>query len=417
VIEHRLLASRNAVAREQRITQDSRLQRRMRLADRTHAVTPFLAMEFSKRAALLEAEGHRIIQLNVGQPDFGAPPAVVSAMRDALDSGRTSYTPALGIWELRRAIAGHYARTHGVELDPGRVIVTAGASAALLLLTAALVNPGDEVLVADPSYPCNRHFLSSFGAEVTLVPTTPATRYQLDAALVQQHWGSRTRGLMVATPSNPTGTSLPHAELAAMCRHAEAHDGWRIVDEIYLGLQDGKPETVLTADADALVINSFSKYFGMTGWRLGWCVVPSGMVPVLERLAQNYYICPSAPAQHAAVACFDPASLDICEQRRAGLADRRALVLQGLEAIGLDVPVVPDGAFYVYIDISATGLDAMAFCEQVLHEAHVALTPGYDFGRARAGEHVRLSYAAAEADLREALQRLGAVMPRLRPAR
>jgi aspartate/methionine/tyrosine aminotransferase len=403
------------VAQERQITQDSRLQRRIRLADRTYAVTPFLAMEFSKRAAVLEAEGHRVIKLNVGQPDFGAPPAVMSAMRDALEDGRTGYTPALGIWELRRAIAGHYAKTYGVEVDPGRVVVTAGASAALLLLTAALVNPGDEVLVADPSYPCNRHFLTSFGAEVTLVPTAPTTHYQLDAALVRQYWRPQTRGIMVATPSNPTGTSVPAVELAAICRHVEDHDGWRIIDEIYLGLQDGKPQTVLATDAEALVINSFSKYFGMTGWRLGWCVVPASMVPVLERLAQNYYICPSAPAQHAAVACFDEASIALCEQRRARLADRRALVLQGLQAIGLDVPVLPDGAFYVYIDISATGLDAMAFCERVLDEAHVALTPGYDFGHARAGAHVRLSYAAAEADLREALQRLGAVMPRLHP--
>ncbi|HEY0988872.1 MAG TPA: aminotransferase class I/II-fold pyridoxal phosphate-dependent enzyme, partial [Kofleriaceae bacterium] len=366
------------------------MQRRIRLADRTHAVAPFLAMEFSKRAAVLEAEGHRIIQLNVGQPDFGAPPAVVRAMRAALDQGLTSYTPALGIQSLRRAIASHYATAHGVELDPGRVVVTAGASAALLLLTAALINPGDEVLVADPSYPCNRHFLSSFGADVKLVPTTPATRYQLDSALVQQHWGPRTRGLMVATPSNPTGTSVPATELAAMCRHADEHDGWRIVDEIYLGLQDGAPRTALAADGEALVINSFSKYFGMTGWRLGWCVAPSSMIPVLERLAQNYYICPSAPAQYAAVACFDDESIAVSEARRADLARRRGLVLQGLRTIGLEVPVVPDGAFYVYIDISSTGLDAMAFCERVLQEAHVALTPGYDFGHARAGQHVRL---------------------------
>jgi len=398
------------VASLREVAQDRGLQRRIKLAQRTHAVTPFLAMEFSKHAALLEAEGHRIIKLNVGQPDFGAPPAVIRAMRDALDENRTSYTPALGIWELRRAIAHHYATKHGVELDPGRVLVTAGASAALLLLTAALVDPGDEVLVADPSYPCNRHFLSSFGAEVKLVPTTPATRYQLDAALLRQHWGPRTRGVMVATPSNPTGTSVLADELAAMCRHVDDCDGWRIVDEIYLGLQDGTPHTVLASDGDALVINSFSKYFGMTGWRLGWCVVPSGMVPVLERLAQNYYICPSAPAQYAAVACFDDESIAICEERRGHLARRRALVLQGLTAIGLDVPVLPDGAFYVYIDISSTGLDAMTFCKRVLQEAHVALTPGYDFGHARAGQHVRLSYAASDADLVEALQRLGAVM-------
>jgi aspartate/methionine/tyrosine aminotransferase len=370
-------------------------------------------MEFSKHAAALEAEGHRIIKLNVGQPDFGAPPAVVRAMRVALDEARTSYTPALGIWELRRAIARHYATRHGVELDPARVLVTAGASAALLLLTAALVNPGDEVLVADPSYPCNRHFLSSFGAEVVLVPTAPATRYQLDTALLQQHWGPRTRGVMVATPSNPTGTSVPIAELAAMGRAVDERDGWYVVDEIYLGLQDGTPQTVLACDRDALVINSFSKYFGMTGWRLGWCVVPDAMVPVLERLAQNYYICPSAPAQYAAVASFDDESIAICEQRRAQLARRRSLVLHGLKAVGLDVPVVPDGAFYVYIDIRSTGIDAMTFCERVLQEAHVALTPGYDFGRAGAGHHVRLSYAAAEADLTEALERLAAIAPRL----
>jgi aspartate/methionine/tyrosine aminotransferase len=218
---------------------------------------------------------------------------------------------------------------------------------------------------------------------------------------------------MVATPSNPTGTSVPAAELSAMCRYADEHDAWRIVDEIYLGLQDGTPHTALASDVDALVINSFSKYFGMTGWRLGWCVVPSGMVSVLERLAQNYYICPSAPAQYAAVACFEDGSIAICEERRAQLVHRRGLVLQGLKAIGLDVPVIPDGAFYVYIDISSTGLDAMAFCERVLQEAHVALTPGYDFGHAGASQHVRLSYAAAEADLIEALQRLGAVVSRL----
>jgi aspartate/methionine/tyrosine aminotransferase len=405
--------SEPAVARSTELHQAIGLQRPLRLADRTHAITPFLAMEFSKHAAVLEAQGHRIIKLNVGQPDFGAPPEVVRAMHAALDDNRTAYTPALGIWELRRGIARHYAKLHGVEIDPGRVLITAGASAALLLLTAALVNPGDQVLVADPSYPCNRHFLSSFGAEVVLVPTTPATRYQLDAQLVRQHWGPRTRGVMVATPSNPTGTSIPAAELAQLCRDVAERDGWRIVDEIYLGLQDGKAPSVLTTDSEALVINSFSKYFGMTGWRLGWCVVPAEMVPVLERLAQNYYICASAPAQHAAVACFDDASIAICEQRRAHLAERRARVVRGVTELGLSVPVVPDGAFYVYIDIRSTGLDAMTFCERVLHEAHVALTPGHDFGRAHAAAHVRLSYAASDADLDEAMQRLAHVMPRL----
>ena len=390
----------------------------MKLADRTRAVAPFLAMEFGKRAAALEADGHRVIKLCIGEPDFGAPPGVIQAMRGALDQNRTAYTPALGIPELRRAIARHYAKTHGVDVDPARVVVTAGASAALLLLTAALVNPGDEVLMGDPSYPCNRHFLSSFGARVKLVPTTPVTRYQLDAALVRQSWGPETRGFIVASPSNPTGTSVPPAELRAMCRHAEERDGWRIVDEIYLGLQDGDgagahPRTVLAVDPGALVINSFSKYFGMTGWRLGWCVLPPALVSVVERLAQNYYICASAPAQFAAVACFDDDSIAVCEARRARFAERRKLVLQGLRRIGLSVPVAPDGAFYIYIDITSTGMDAMRFCERLLDEAHVALTPGNDFGQWRADDHVRLSYAASEVDLIEGLDRLGAFVARV----
>ncbi|HUN90488.1 MAG TPA: pyridoxal phosphate-dependent aminotransferase [Burkholderiaceae bacterium] len=393
----------------------------IRLAGRTKDVAPFLAMEFGKHALALEAQGHRIIKLNIGEPDFGAPPGVVRAMHVALDERRTAYTAALGVEPLRRAIARHYGAAHGVDVDPQRVIVTAGASAALLLLTAALVDPGDEVLVGDPSYPCNRHFVSSFGGRVKLVPTTTATRYQLDRELVERHWGPQTRGVLVATPSNPTGTSVPFDELAALCGAASARGGWRLVDEIYLGLQDGDAahptaRSVLAVDPDAIVVSSFSKYFGMTGWRLGWCVVPRELVGAVERLAQNYYICPSSPAQHAAVACFDAAAIAVCEERRARFAQRRELVLRGLASIGLDVPVAPDGAFYVYIDIAATGMKAMPFCELALQEAHVALTPGQDFGEARADEHVRLSYAASEEDLAEALHRLGGLMRRIRGA-
>lgn len=390
----------------------------MRLADRALSINPFLAMEFGKRAAALEARGHHVIKLSIGEPDFGAPGAVVKAMHMALSDGRTKYTPALGIPELRCAIARHYATWHNVDLDPARVVVTAGASAALLLVTAMLVNRDDEFLVGDPSYPCNRHFLSSFGARVKLVPTTAETRYQLNLALVQQYWESHTCGLMIATPSNPTGTSVPADELAAMCRYVRDRDGWRIIDEIYLGLQDlssngTRARTILANDPSSIVINSFSKYFGMTGWRLGWCVVPLTLVDTLERLAQNFYICPSAPAQYAAVSCFDTDSIAECEERRTVLAKRRALVLQGLNNIGLKVPTAPDSAFYVYIDISATGLDAMHFCERVLEEAHISLTPGKDFGNWRADEHVRLSYAASEGDLNEALSRLGLFMQTL----
>ncbi|QGZ38204.1 aspartate/methionine/tyrosine aminotransferase [Pseudoduganella flava] len=391
----------------------------MKISQRAQAMDTFFAMEFGTRAAALAAQGHDVIRLSLGEPDFGAPPAVLDAAAAIATQGAIPYTPALGLPALREAIAGFYQREHGVTIAPQRIVVTAGASAALLLVTAALVDPGDDVIVGDPSYPCNRQFLSSFGANVQLVATGPDTRFQLDAASVRAHWTERTRGVMVATPSNPTGTSVPPAELAAICEHARAHDAWRIVDEIYLNLgdrdADGRaPQTVLAFDDGAIVINSFSKYFGMTGWRLGWCVVPEALVPALERLAQNYYICPSTLAQQAALACFTPASLAVCEQRRVEFLRRRSLALEGLQRIGLPVPVPPDGAFYVYFDVSGTGLTSWQFCERALQEVHVALTPGKDFGQCGANTYVRLSYAAGTAQLEEAVRRLGGFMERLR---
>ncbi len=384
---------------------------------RARSVEPFLAMEFAKRAAALEAGGRSIVRMNIGEPDFGAPPAVLRAASEAARELRLTYTGALGLSELREAIAAFHLRAHGVRVDARRVVVTAGASAALLLATAALVDPGDEVLVADPSYPCNRQLLSGFGAEVRLVPTDASTRYQLDARLLQAHWSGRSRGLMIASPSNPTGTSVAPDELQAICAFARERGAWRVVDEIYLDLADPVPgvaRSALAFDDQAVVIQSFSKYFGMTGWRLGWCVVPEDMVDVVERLAQNYYICASTLAQHAALQCFSEESIAVCEQRRAEFAARRALVLHGLHEAGLRVPVPPDGAFYVYVDVSSTGLDAMSFCERALDEAGVALTPGHDFGVCSARQHVRLSYAASRAQLQQGLERLGGFVHGLR---
>jgi aspartate/methionine/tyrosine aminotransferase len=332
-------------------------------------------------------------------------------MQEVLSSTPMTYTSALGLPALRKAIARYYETTYGLDIEPSRVVVTAGASAALLLVTAALVNPGDHVLVSDPSYPCNRQFLSSVGAEVKLVPTSAETRFQLNADLVRKHWSGDVRGLMIATPSNPTGTSVPIDELLAICAHARSCDAWRIVDEIYLGLtfpisSDAPARSALSVDPDAIVINSFSKYFGMTGWRLGWCIVPSEMIPVMERLAQNYYICPSTLAQHAALAAFEPETIAICESRRNELQDRRSLVLRGLERIGLPVPVAPDGAFYVYFSVKNTGMSAMEFCKRALEETHIALTPGNDFGEQGATHYVRLSFAASIPELAEGLLRL-----------
>ncbi|MEE1799252.1 MULTISPECIES: pyridoxal phosphate-dependent aminotransferase [unclassified Streptomyces] len=390
----------------------------MRISRRAQAVSPFYAMEFGKQAAALEARGHRVVKLSIGEPDFGAPPAVLTAMREVMDGRPLTYTAALGLPALRQAIARFYGDRHGVDVDPSRVVVTAGASAALVLAAAALVDPGDEVVIGDPSYPCNRQIVESFGARVTLVPTTAETRFQLDAASVRASWTENTRGVMVATPSNPTGTSVPSEELAAICRLARERGAWRLIDEIYLDLSDhddrGRPpRSALSYDPDAIVVNSFSKYFGMTGWRLGWCVVPDALVPAMERLAQNYFLCASAPAQHAALACFTPESLAVGEARRVEFAQRRALVLDGLDRIGLPVPVPPDGAFYVYFDVGRTGLTSWEFCERALQEAGVALTPGRDFGTHTADTHVRLSYAASTDELREGIARLGTFMAAL----
>ncbi|MFJ2171527.1 pyridoxal phosphate-dependent aminotransferase [Streptomyces sp. NPDC087851] len=390
----------------------------MRISRRAQAVSPFYAMEFGKQAAALEARGHRVVKLSIGEPDFGAPPAVLTAMREVMDGRPLTYTAALGLPALRQAIARFYGDRHGVDVDPSRVVVTAGASAALVLAAAALVDPGDEVVIGDPSYPCNRQIVESFGARVTLVPTTAETRFQLDAASVRASWTENTRGVMVATPSNPTGTSVPAEELAAICRLARERGAWRLIDEIYLDLSDhddrGRPpRSALSYDPDAIVVNSFSKYFGMTGWRLGWCVVPDALVPAMERLAQNYFLCASAPAQHAALACFTPESLAVGEARRVEFAQRRALVLDGLDRIGLPVPVPPDGAFYVYFDVGRTGLTSWEFCERALQEAGVALTPGRDFGTHTADTHVRLSYAASTDELREGIARLGTFMAAL----
>ena len=376
-------------------------------------------MVFGEQAAALEADGRRIAKLNLGEPDFGSPPAVRAAMREVMDGRPLPYTPGAGLRPLREAIAGFYRRRHDVTVDPGRIIVTSGASAALLLVLAATIDPGDEVVVADPSYPCNRQLVATFGGRVVSVTTTPDSLYQLDAAAVAGARSDRTRAVMVATPSNPTGTSIPFDELCAICDGARRRGEWRIVDEIYLNLSDPTPEgaparTILSADPDAIVINSFSKYFGMTGWRLGWCVLPTELVAAAERLATNYFLCASAPTQQAALACFTSESLALCEERRIELVERRGIVLDGLARMGLAVPVLPDGAFYVYFDVTSTGLDSWRFCQRALREASVALTPGRDFGLAGADRHVRLSYAASRDQLRDGLARLASFVAGVR---
>ncbi|ALN16593.1 aminotransferase class I/II-fold pyridoxal phosphate-dependent enzyme [Acidipropionibacterium acidipropionici] len=384
----------------------------MKLSRHVADMQPFHALAFGQRADTMEAAGQHVVALSIGEPDFGAPSAVREAMLDVMDGRPLPYTSAFGLPALREAISGFYRDRHGVDVDPARIAITSGASCALVMATAATVDDGDEVILADPSYPCNRELVTSFGGRVVAVPTTAATRYQLDTAAVDRAWSERTTAVMVATPSNPTGTSIPFEQLSAICELARSRGAWRIVDEIYLELADPGADgraarTVLETDPDAIVVSSFSKYFGMTGWRLGWMVVPETLVDPVERLAMNFFLSASNPAQQAALACFAPETLAICEERRVELGRRRRLVLDGLARIGLPVPVEPDGAFYVYVDVSGTGLDAWQFCERALEQAHVALTPGRDFGATTADTHVRLSYAASPEELQEGLDRLG----------
>lgn len=384
----------------------------MKISQRAEQTEVFHALAFGQRASELQSQGHHVVKLSIGEPSFGAPAAAREAMREVMDGRPMPYTSALGLPALRDAVAKFYHHMHGVDVDPARIVITSGASSALLVVAAATIDPGDEVIMADPSYPSNRQLVGAFGGKVVAVPTSAETRFQLSVASVASAWSEATCAVMIASPSNPAGTSVPFGELESICEFARARGAWRIIDEIYLNLADpqadGSPaRTVLEVDPDAIVINSFSKYFGMTGWRLGWAVLPESLLPALERLAMNFFLSASAPVQQAALACFTPESLIEYERRRVELVGRRELVLEGLERIGLPVPVPPDGAFYVYIDVSGTGLDSWTFCERALEEAHVALTPGRDFGSATANTHVRLSYAADRTELVEGIRRLG----------
>jgi aspartate/methionine/tyrosine aminotransferase len=388
----------------------------IRTASRLDQIEPFYVMECAKTADRIARSpacdpasgGERMIYLNIGEPDFTAAPAVVQAARRCLDEGRTQYTPATGSPALRQRIADWYRTRFGLEVDPARIVITAGASAALQLACLALFEPGDEVLMPDPSYPCNRHFVSAVGATPRLLPTTAASRFQLEAASVKARWGACTRGVLLASPSNPTGTSIAPAEMASIVQAVRERGGVTLVDEIYLGLSYDPAcgHSALALGDDVISINSFSKYFGMTGWRLGWMLLPLELVAPVEKLAQNLYICASSVAQHAALGCFEPESLAEYERRRAEFRMRRDFIVPALQALGLAVPVPPDGAFYVWFDCSRHNASSWDFCMDMMQRAHVALTPGRDFGPAQADRFVRLAFSSSLPKLQEAVRRL-----------
>lgn len=389
----------------------------MRISQRAQHIEPFYVMEVGKAASTLAAQvAHSeapMIFLNIGEPDFTAPPLVQEAAARAIHDGLTQYTPATGLPELRERISAWYSSHFGAAVPASRIVVTAGASAALQLACLALVEAGDEVLMSDPSYPCNRHFVAAADGTAVLIPTTAAERFQLSADKVIEAWNPRTRGVLMASPSNPTGTSMAPDELRRIHEVVSQRGGITLIDEIYLGLSHDEAygQTALALDDQLISINSFSKYFNMTGWRLGWMVVPEALVPVIERLAQNLFICPSTISQYAALACFEPASLAEFERRRAEFKARRDYFIPALNALGLSVPVMPDGAFYAWADCSAAceklgvnGSWDLAF--ELMNRAHVAVTPGRDFGHAETGHFIRFSTANSMPQLQSAIDRL-----------
>jgi len=402
----------------------------MRIAQRAQRVEPFYVMELAKAASAMAAQAganvRPMIYLNIGEPDFTAPPLVTAAAERAIHAGRSQYTQATGLPALRQAISGWYASRFGLHIDPGRIVITAGASAALQLACLALIEAGDEVLMPDPSYPCNRQFVQAAEGRAVLIPSGPEQRFQLSAEQVEAAWGPATRGVLLASPSNPTGTSIAREELERIARFVRGRGGITLVDEIYLGLsfEDEYGHSALGLPDglgdEVISINSFSKYFNMTGWRLGWLVLPPALVPAVERLAQNLFICASTIAQHAALACFEPDSLAEYERRRAAFKARRDFFIPELNRLGLSVPVMPDGAFYAWADVRGLcerwgiapqgsrpdegGSWALAF--ELMKRCQLATTPGRDFGQAEPGRYLRFSTANSMALLQEAVARL-----------
>lgn len=381
------------------------------IAARLSQIEPFHVMEIATHARALEARGRDVIHMEIGEPDFPTPQPVIDAAQSLLASGQIYYTSALGIRALREAISGHYRRLHGLDIAPERIIVTAGGSAALLLTCALLVGRDDEILLTDPSYPCNRHFVRVMEGVPRTLPVGPDDAYQFTAAMIDRAWGRSTKGVLVASPSNPTGTSLHEGELKRIVDCVAAHGGLLISDETYAGLNYGRPpETALAHSDDAFVVSSFSKYWNMTGWRLGWLVAPERHVRDLEKLAQNLYISPAALSQHAALACFSDAAYAIAEARRAEFQARRDYFATALGKIGFKIPILPDGGFFVYADVSAFTRDSEKFASEMLDRTGVAFAPGIDFGEFRAREHVRMAYAVNMAKLQDGVARLAGAL-------
>jgi aspartate/methionine/tyrosine aminotransferase len=378
-----------------------------KLAERVGQIAPFQVMAILARAKELASQGEDVIHLEIGEPDFVAVEGVADAGVLAIQQGKTGYTSATGLPELKCAISDYYRTRYQVEVSPERIIVTPGASGALLLMASLMVNPAEDVLMPDPCYPCNRHFLIQAGAKAKLVETNACNGFEMDLGALADNWSDSTAGLWLASPSNPTGAVLSRAYISEAWEKVRELGGHLLVDEIYQGLvYEGEDFSALSIDDDIFVINSFSKYFAMTGWRLGWLVVPEWAIEGATKLAQNLYISAPSVSQHAAVRAFSPDVLAECEERRQTMNARRLILLEGLQEIGLPVVAPAHGAFYVYVDVSGVTQDAMAWCLALLEKEKVALTPGADFGIKDAHKYVRFAYTCDGPRLQEALARI-----------
>ena len=383
------------------------------LARRMEGIEPFHVMELLVRAKALEAQGRSIIHMEIGEPDFPTPRPVCEAGIRALEQGSIFYTPAMGLPALREKISTFYRDRYGVDVSPSRIVVTPGSSGALLLAVAVLVDPGAAVLMSDPGYPCNRHFVRLMEGEAVGVPVGADSNYQLTAELIEQHWTDHTVAALVATPSNPTGTLILPEQLEAMAAFAAQRRGTLMVDEIYHGLvYEGEAKTALSLPHDVFVINSFSKYFNMTGWRLGWLVVPERYVREVDKVAQNVYISAPAPSQYAALAAFAPETMAILEERRRAFKARRDFLVPALRKLGFDIPHTPEGAFYIYAGCSGLTGDSYAFAYELLEQAGVAITPGIDFGSHAPERHVRFAYTNSIERLQEGVARIARFLGR-----
>lgn len=374
---------------------------------RSNEISPFVVMQLLQRASEYESAGKTVVHFEVGEPDFATAEPIVAAAHQAIAAGRTKYTSAQGIPELRQKISGFYSNM-GIEVAPDRVLITSGASGGLTLLASLLLDPDNELLVTDPGYPCNDVFARLVGARPRPIPVQAQNRFQPTLAEFSVAWTTQTRAALLASPANPTGTMLPADDLAAMAAYAAQHAGFLILDEIYQGLNHGPsiyPSGLAVRD-DLFILNSFSKFFGMTGWRLGWVVVPPEAIAPMTKLAQNLFISPNAPAQYAALAAFDDDAMAIHEQRKATFAQRAVMLRDGLLDLGFQIPVIPDGAFYLYVDISHTGMRSMDFCWQLFDQFQVAVTPGDDFGEHHSDSYVRFAYTTNQQAIDLGLQRI-----------